>query len=210
MIIWGSRTRFSKTDEGTFYCPQEQGDRPYEKKTAKQWFTLYFIPVFPMNEIGEVVECQTCKTQFDPRVLSLPTSHELAHNLTMAMRHAAVAIIQADGFVLDVEKQAAVTVMQRQDSGYAIDQLEQDLRTLPAADAQSYVAQCASSLDQFGKETLIGQLAYLAAIDGDVHASEVAVLEAIGVALMMTPAHVQGVITNIANPQPQTSQLHEG
>lgn len=209
MIIWGSRTRFSKTDEGTFYCPQEQGDRPFEKKMAKQWFTLYFIPVFPMNEIGEVIECQTCKAQFNPQVLSLPTSTQLAHNLNMAMRYAVVATLYADGQVLDVEKGAAVAVMQRQDTGYTIEQLEHDLESLFTRDALTHVAQCAPALDHFGKETLIGQLAYLAAADGQLDASEVAMLEQIGIALMMSPAHVQGVIANVSTGQPQIADRPE-
>lgn len=85
MIIWGSRTRFSKTDEGVFYCPQERAERPFERKIAKQWFTLYFIPIFPMNERGEFVECQSCKGQFDTRVLDIPTTDVLLRNSTSAV-----------------------------------------------------------------------------------------------------------------------------
>ncbi len=73
MIIWGSRTRFSTTDEGVFYCPAERGNRPFQKTMAKRWFTLYFIPVFPTKELGEVVECQMCQGQFNTGVLDLRT-----------------------------------------------------------------------------------------------------------------------------------------
>ena len=75
MIIWGSRTRVSTTDEGAFYCPTEQGTRPFQRRTAKQWFTLYFIPVFPMKELGDVIECQMCGSTFNDAVLELPLEH---------------------------------------------------------------------------------------------------------------------------------------
>ena len=205
MIIWGSKTRFSKTDEGVFYCPSEQGDRPYERKTAKQWFTLYFIPVFPMSDRGEVVECQTCKNQFNPGVLELTTTHALTTNLSAAMRHAVVAIVLADGNGADNEKEAAVAVMRRYDAGYTVDNLNEDLQNLDPQGAYPYLLDCAGSLDQFGKETLIAQLGYIAEIDAPMGPTEAAVITATGQTLSMTPAHIDGLINRVVDPTHRTN-----
>lgn len=69
MIIFGTRPRQQVTDRGKFFCPKCGDIRPYERKHLAHYFTLYFIPVFKTKDVGEVVECQVCKSQFDPRVL---------------------------------------------------------------------------------------------------------------------------------------------
>jgi hypothetical protein len=42
--------------------------RRYHHKRATRFFTLYFIPLVPLKDLGEYVECQTCTTAFDPAV----------------------------------------------------------------------------------------------------------------------------------------------
>ncbi len=70
-IFFGMRSRFKKIDEGEFFCPYENTQRHYHRKKAAQWFTLYFIPIFPIRQLGEVVECQSCGRAFDTKVLTL-------------------------------------------------------------------------------------------------------------------------------------------
>ena len=69
MIIWGSKVRSKKLDEGQFYCPRCQTTRPYHYKRAARYFTLYFIPLIPIKDLGEFVECQSCGSAFEPAVL---------------------------------------------------------------------------------------------------------------------------------------------
>lgn len=69
MIIWGSKVRSKKLDEGQFHCPRCQTTRTYHYKRATRYFSLYFIPLIPMKDLGEFVECQTCGSAFEPIVL---------------------------------------------------------------------------------------------------------------------------------------------
>mgnify|MGYP005841535703 CR=1 FL=1 len=69
MIIFGTHPKTKTVDSGQFYCPQCQAVRPYERKSARQYFTLYFIPVFPVTQPVEFVECQHCGMTFPPAVL---------------------------------------------------------------------------------------------------------------------------------------------
>lgn len=71
MIIFGTKARQKTVGAGQFYCPRCQVQRAYERKKARRYFTLYFIPVIPMDELGEFVECQTCHMAFTPDVLSM-------------------------------------------------------------------------------------------------------------------------------------------
>jgi uncharacterized C2H2 Zn-finger protein len=41
-----------------------------------KYFTLYFIPIVKTKDLGEYVECQTCKTTFKPEVLQASRQFE--------------------------------------------------------------------------------------------------------------------------------------
>ncbi|HVO71772.1 MAG TPA: hypothetical protein VMT24_17105 [Aggregatilineaceae bacterium] len=66
MILFGTRTRLKTLGSGQFFC---QAPRTYLRKSAAQDFTLYFLPVFPVRQLGELIECQTCKRTYHPDVL---------------------------------------------------------------------------------------------------------------------------------------------
>ena len=69
-ILFGTKTRFKTLSTGQFYCPQCRTRREYELRLARDFFTLYFIPIFPIKTHGEVVTCQTCATNFQKEVLA--------------------------------------------------------------------------------------------------------------------------------------------
>ena len=79
MIIFGTRNRFKTISTGQFYCPRCQVQRTYEHKQAKRYFTLYFVPLIPMGDLGEFVECQTCHMTFKLDVLTMkPTPNPVS------------------------------------------------------------------------------------------------------------------------------------
>ena len=71
-IIFGNRVRHTTLSTGEFYCPQCKTRRSYELRRARNYFALYFIPLFPLNTIGDYVRCATCGTNFQPDVLKMP------------------------------------------------------------------------------------------------------------------------------------------
>ncbi|MBN1429725.1 MAG: zinc-ribbon domain-containing protein [Anaerolineae bacterium] len=66
MIIFGTRVRHKHIGEGEFFCPKCQANRRYAHKQAVRSFTLYFIPIFPIQQLGEFIECQTCGVTLEP------------------------------------------------------------------------------------------------------------------------------------------------
>lgn len=72
IIIFGNKVRYKTISTGQFYCPQCKAQRDYELRQVRNWFALYFIPIIPLNTIGEFVTCLTCGTQFAKEVLSMP------------------------------------------------------------------------------------------------------------------------------------------
>ena len=70
MIIWGTRGRQIELSAGQFHCPKCDVTRPYKQKRVAQYFTLFFIPLFQIKNLGEFVECQFCHQSYKPEVLS--------------------------------------------------------------------------------------------------------------------------------------------
>lgn len=70
MIIFGTKVRYKVVGEGEFLCPKCEQTRAYQRKKAVRYFSLYFVPVIPIGQLGEVVECQTCGMTFKPEVLT--------------------------------------------------------------------------------------------------------------------------------------------
>ena len=71
MIIWGSTGRDKVVARGEFHCPQCRFEAGFEHHKAQRYFTLYFIPLFPLETLGEYVQCVHCGGQYDMRVLEL-------------------------------------------------------------------------------------------------------------------------------------------
>jgi transcription elongation factor Elf1 len=71
VIIFGTRVRHKVIGEGQFFCPKCQARRAYKHKRASRYFALYFVPLIPMGQLGEFVECQACGTAFEPGVLQM-------------------------------------------------------------------------------------------------------------------------------------------
>lgn len=71
MIIWGWKSREKRIGTGSFYCLSCGAENDYTHYRVSQYFTLYFIPLFPMSTLGEYVQCSRCTRQFAPEVLDL-------------------------------------------------------------------------------------------------------------------------------------------
>lgn len=71
MIIFGTRVRRNVVESRPFLCPTCDSEQIGVHETAKRYFTLFFIPIIPMDTVGEVVTCRNCYTQYRPEVLAM-------------------------------------------------------------------------------------------------------------------------------------------
>ncbi len=69
MIFFGTRGVSSKVGEGRFTCPRCGPNAPYVRRRVRTFFHLYYIPLVPLGERVEHVECTTCHGTYDPLVL---------------------------------------------------------------------------------------------------------------------------------------------
>jgi len=195
MIIWGWRVRKKTIGTGVFFCPGEGGDRNYEHRQARRWFTIFFIPLIPLKELGDFVECTSCENTYYPDVLKGKTASEIEDISTIAIRHVAVSIALADGTVDPRERDAAVTVVQRFASHpYGLDDLDSDLSSLQVSALSDNLEELSAVLNEHGKENVLTAAVFLAGADGHVDRSEIEVARQIGKALTMSSAHIEGTI----------------
>jgi len=116
MIIFGTRGIKSTIKEGQFLCPQCATQKPYKHKKVTKFFTLYFIPLIPLGQAGEFVECLTCKGTFVPRVLDYKPNqgqNEFQSEYEKAMRHSMVLMMLADGIIDDNEMKVVQKIINK-------------------------------------------------------------------------------------------------
>jgi hypothetical protein len=76
IIIWGSRGLTSTVDRGEFHCPKCDRREEYTLKQTRPWFTLYFIPIFPVGGGQRYVECAGCGQAYKESVLEYEAPSE--------------------------------------------------------------------------------------------------------------------------------------
>lgn len=86
MIIWGTTHLKSVVDSGVFNCPQCQSEVPYTRKKATEYFTLYFIPLFPLGARGRFIECNICNGTYTEEILSYDPDAEKVANQAAVFR----------------------------------------------------------------------------------------------------------------------------
>lgn len=70
LLIWGSRARETELARGRFFCPGCQEECEYVHKKVDNDFTVYFIPVYRKETLGESIECRRCHQTYTKDVLS--------------------------------------------------------------------------------------------------------------------------------------------
>lgn len=75
MIIFGTRRKFETVGAGEFYCPHCQRPRAYEHQRGRNYFALYFIPLFPIGSSGEFIQCTHCGMSYNLEVLDFKPKH---------------------------------------------------------------------------------------------------------------------------------------
>jgi hypothetical protein len=69
IIIYGSRGVYSELSSGDFSCPHCRRGASYRLRQIRRYFTLFFLPIFPIGSGVRFVECDDCGSQFNEEVL---------------------------------------------------------------------------------------------------------------------------------------------
>ncbi|HEX2745103.1 MAG TPA: zinc-ribbon domain-containing protein [Streptosporangiaceae bacterium] len=194
LIIFGLRVFYRTIAQGTFHCRRCGGDREYRHRSGRRWFTLFFLPVIPLNSVGEHVQCTTCRARYVTDVLGQPTTAQMQAALPLGMRAAVSAMLRSGDPASPVSRQRAIeAVIGAGTPGYDEAMLNADL-TMPFDSIRPALNQVGAQLTIQAREWYLAEVIRIAMADGTLTEGERHAALAIGVDLGMTQAQVVGVV----------------
>lgn len=66
VILFGRKSVGKTINQGQFMCPKCKCERIYALKSYRNYFSLFLIPLIPLNHVGETVQCTACGTSYVP------------------------------------------------------------------------------------------------------------------------------------------------
>ena len=116
MILIGTMNLTRTRDRGNFYCPTCAMTQEYRLRARRPWLTLYFIPTVPVGGAELFVQCDQCRSVWDPTVLDMDrTTHEMAleEQFREEALRAAVLVVLVDNRTTDAEITALARIGER-------------------------------------------------------------------------------------------------
>ena len=203
MIIFGTRGVTLTKDKGHFYCPECRSQRQYALKRIRRFFTLYFIPLIPLDKLGDFVECKTCRNSFRESILNYePDAAEVKFEseYQKAIRRVTIQMMCADGRVNDSTMQV-IKEIHKNVSGSQIstDEIKKEISAdrRNRSSVRNDLVKLALHMNDNGKELIFKSAFCVAAADGKIQKKEKELLEEIVRSLDMSPSHVKGVIAEL-------------
>jgi hypothetical protein len=195
LIIWGLRVVWSTIATGVFHCRKCGGDRNYRHLSGRRFFTLFFIPIIPLNKVGEHVRCETCKTRYVTDVLKSPTVATMQLAVTDGVRAMVVVMLQAGDINNPAARAKATQIVAGAGvAGYQEQALAQDLGR-PGTEWRPAIVALGGQLEPVAKEWHLAELVRLGMVDGPLTDTERTTVVGIAGDLGMTQAQALGVIT---------------
>ena len=199
-VIFGTRGVTMTKETAHFHCPSCNATQQYRHRRVRRFFTLYFIPLIPLDLVGEYVECQGCQNSYKLAVLSYDPAAGQAQfeaEFHWAVKRVMVSMMLADGAVEEREVATIRSVYQRlagQELARSDVDREIDLARSDGRGVIEALKDLSPGLNDPGKELVVKAALYVAAADGNFDEKEKDLVGEIGAALGMTPAHLKGVI----------------
>jgi uncharacterized tellurite resistance protein B-like protein len=168
---------------------------------VRRFFTLYFIPVIPLDLIGEFVECNYCQGTYKLDVINYDPRTEQRRADTQvrtALNRALIGVLIADGVPSEGERVAALDVihkvaldtnMTRVDLDAAVDSAMKRTSN-PASD----IAAVAEGIAYPQREAFIRAALSVALADGELSGAEDRLIKALAKAVGITDAHLTGIM----------------
>jgi hypothetical protein len=195
LLIWGLRVFYRTTGQGVFHCRRCGGDRQYRLRSGRRFFTLFFIPIIPLNKVGEHVQCLACKTRYHTNALAAPTAEQMQAALPAGMRAAASVVLRAgDPGNLLARRKAVEAITGAGAQGYDEAALDRDLAQ-PFEFVTPALNQVGQQLAVQAKEWFLAEVVRIGMTDGPLSDSERQAAQGVAADLGMTQAQAYGVIS---------------
>lgn len=207
IIIYGTRGIKSTKERGQFHCPQCETQRDYRLRSVRRFFTLYFIPLIPLDKQGEFVECNSCKGSYLPAVLNYRPdtgNTEFLNNYEAAIKHSMVRTMLADGSRHEAQLEKAHEIINNfghNDINRAeLDSYVTEIERMPGSISES-MSKVNAQMNEHGKEMVIRSAFTVAAANGPIDPNEIAVMQEISQAMNMDEDHMKRVLAEMVAAQ---------
>ena len=174
MIIIGSTQLTFTTDTGDFQCPNCDESTSYRRRKKREFLTVYFIPLIPLQTVGDYVECDACGAQLEPEVLEMSADGFRAsrrRGIFEVIRRALVVIVAADDRVTTEELDAVRDfALQHELPDICREQVLEEAASarLSGVDELQYIALVAGQLSDEDKELLVVHAFFAATAGGEL------------------------------------------
>ncbi len=203
MIIFGTRGITTTPEKGAFNCPTCNSKQDFRHRRVRRFFHLYFIPLIPLNQLGEYVECRTCKDTFDLGILDYDPEaieQQLEAEYQIAIKSVMIHILLADCVIDDAEVDEVSKIYQELTGIHlGVRAVHEEIANVKRGGGSlpNYLKHVQGRLNDEGKEAVIKAALMVALADGEFQQEEKDLLAQIGADLGMTKAHVNGVIADV-------------
>ncbi len=202
MIIYGSRGITSVVETGQFNCPQCESPREFRLKQVRNFFTLYFIPLIPLDVAGRFLECGSCRGTFDEKIRSYDPAQEQLEMQSQMLRVMVMAAL-ADGGVDDIERaEIKRQFLELFESDVTDETLNDEIAmaTSSGADLNSYVATLADDLSDQGIELVVRLAYFTMSAGGDLQPGHQTQLAKLSETLGIPQDQYMELINQLTNP----------
>ena len=192
-------------DSGEFHCPNCNDNRVYNKKYVQDWFTLYFIPTFPVgSKKNEHIECEECSSIYHLDVIDYKpglNDEEMTSEYEKALQNVLCLMIIADDKVEDEEIKTVSNIFNKltNDKKLSKAKINKTISNLKKDDlvVDEYLKDIRPYLNAEHRELIIKAMYYVAGSDGHLDDRESELLMHTAKVLEMTPAHIKGVLSEL-------------
>ena len=203
MIIFGSTSLTSTTDTGTFYCPQCGNQQLYNLRQVRNFFTLYFIPIIPLDIAGRYVQCTNCQGSYEMDILNFDpeaAQAEFHEDLKRIMILMAIADDAVDQDEIDTIQEHYQRMTGKPITPQQIHE-EARLAQDSGADMLSYVRTIAPELSEDGIIAVIAVAFEVASAGGDLPPGRQKQLQELPEALNISREDFKAVIEAISESE---------
>jgi hypothetical protein len=205
MFFVGSTQLTLTRDTGEFYCPRCAVKRTFKLKVVRQFLTVYFIPLIPLQVVKEFAECASCAHQHDPQTLSPDAEAYESRRRRQGLeviRKAIVLIVASDDLVTDEELEVLEAFgrhfLQRE---FTADQILDEAEHFHESevDPETWLRQAGKMLTDEEKQLLVHHAFLAASAGGDLSQARQGLLGKLPQALEMPEPLFRQMIERAAN-----------
>ena len=172
-------------------------------KQVRRYFTLYFIPIIPLDVAGRFVECQSCGGSFAEEVLSYDPEKARRETQTQMLRVMVMSAL-ADGEVDAVEREEVnkqfTEIAGRPPPAATLDE-EIAWAATSGADLNSFVGAMSKNLTPHGKALVVKLAFHTMSASGTLRPGHQEQLSKLSDTLSIPQEQYMALITKLSEPE---------